>query len=114
VEKKRDAVQPPGIQVLGSRHSAVIEAHAILGLAWPADHRWVLPLWVAYYSTGRAWRLWERLIGWVGLVPFATPEGDAVCSHYLVLGATGSGKGASAGAARRGAAGMTLTNGRKC
>jgi len=59
------------------------------------DHRWVLPLWVAYAPTARAWKLWERLIGSVGLAPFAPPEGDAVCAHFLVLGATGSGKGAS-------------------
>ncbi len=58
-------------------------------------YRFLIPLWISYASTTRDWYLWERYVGNVGLAVFAPPEGDAVCTHYLLLGATGSGKGAA-------------------
>lgn len=64
-------------------------------VVYEETHRWLIPMWVHYRSTTRNWQLWERLIGQVGLAVLAQPEGDAVCSHTLLLGATGSGKGAA-------------------
>ena len=58
--------------------------------------RWAIPLWCAYDGTARPWKLRETRGLWptAGLGAWAPPEGDAVCSHFLLIGATGSGKGA--------------------
>ena len=37
----------------------------------------------------------RRLLGQVGIATLAPPEGDAVCTHFLLIGASGSGKGAA-------------------
>lgn len=52
--------------------------------------RWVIPVLTSARATDKAWSVKDGR-----LVAFAPPEGDAVCTHYLMLGASGSGKGAS-------------------
>lgn len=58
--------------------------------------RWVVPVWCANDGTARPWTMAEvkGLGAAAGLAAWAPPEGDAVCSHYLLIGSTGSGKGA--------------------
>jgi type IV secretory pathway TraG/TraD family ATPase VirD4 len=60
------------------------------------QHRWVIPLWCANDGTARPWTMKETRgkFAAAGLCTWAPPEGDAVCSHFLLIGATGSGKGA--------------------
>lgn len=61
------------------------------------EPRWVIPLWCANDGTARPWEMRETRGFWAmaGLAALAPPEGDAVCTHFLLLGASGSGKGAS-------------------
>jgi hypothetical protein len=61
-----------------------------------AAPRWVIPVWCAKDGTARPWAMAETKGFWAtaGLATWAPPEGDAVCSHFLMIGSTGSGKGA--------------------
>jgi len=61
-----------------------------------AAPRWVIPVWCAKDGTARPWTMTETKGFWAtaGLAAWAPPEGDAVCSHFLMIGSTGSGKGA--------------------
>lgn len=59
------------------------------------DHRWMLPIWVSYSGTTRRWSLTQRFFGTVGMNFYAPPEGDPVCTHFMVTGQSGSGKGFS-------------------
>lgn len=55
--------------------------------------RWLVPIWANYSGNTERWSLASRLWLNIGRTYWAPPEGDAVCTHVLVLGATGSGKG---------------------
>jgi type IV secretory pathway TraG/TraD family ATPase VirD4 len=58
-------------------------------------HRWLLPVWASYVGTTKRWSLSSRFFGGIGMTFYAPPEGDAVNTHFLLLGGTGSGKGFS-------------------
>ena len=64
-------------------------------ISFSDTHRWLLPIWASYSGTTKRWDLSNRFWGGVGMTFYAPPEGDAVNTHYLLLGATGSGKGFS-------------------